>query len=263
MLNILQIIYDRSINNKIINIKDIEKILELLIVHKSLNDYILNINIQPIRSNNLASYSTYDKIITVYIKTIEIMIENIENNILINNKFEKTLYENLLILQIILHEVEHANQQKIVQCENNIEAFIIRLSNLVEDRYEGILYEYCPEERLAEIKSFDELIKITKILNKNLLVLSELLSTERLKRLLRAYHYKDFSINVPIIDYFTIGKKIKVLNAFEFNDNIYELFSLDERFKYGFPISNDEYGTSMKKLILFLNKNFNNRVKIK
>ena len=65
MLNILQIIYDRSINNKIINIKDIEKILELLIVHKSLNDYILNINIQPIRSNNLASYSPYDKIITV------------------------------------------------------------------------------------------------------------------------------------------------------------------------------------------------------
>ena len=57
MENVLKIIYDKSIDNKIIDIKDIDKILELLIIDSQLNNYILNIDIQPIRSNNLASYS--------------------------------------------------------------------------------------------------------------------------------------------------------------------------------------------------------------
>ena len=37
-------------------------------------------------------------------------------------------------------------------------------------------------------------------------------------------------------------------------------YSLKERFKYGFPISVDEYGNSMNKLVLSLKKNFNNRI---
>jgi hypothetical protein len=61
MENILKIIYDKSINNKIIDIDDIDKILDFLINVKQLNNYILNIDIQPIRSNNLASYSSYSK----------------------------------------------------------------------------------------------------------------------------------------------------------------------------------------------------------
>ena len=34
MENILRIIYDKTINNKILNFKDIEKILELLVIEK-------------------------------------------------------------------------------------------------------------------------------------------------------------------------------------------------------------------------------------
>ena len=70
MENILKIIYDKSINNKIIDINDIDKILELLINKKQLNNYILSIDVQQIRSNNLASYSNYSKKITVYPYTI-------------------------------------------------------------------------------------------------------------------------------------------------------------------------------------------------
>ena len=60
--------------------------------------------------------------------------------------------KNLSILQILLHEVEHANQQKIAYHDNTLEALIIRLSYLVNNGYDKNLYEYCPEERLAEIK---------------------------------------------------------------------------------------------------------------
>ncbi|MBQ7140438.1 MAG: hypothetical protein IJO32_02920 [Bacilli bacterium] len=262
MENILKIIYDKSINNNIINLKDIEKILELLIIDKCLNDYISNINVQYIRSNNLASYSTYTKNITVYIKKVEEMVKNIENNILISNNFEIMLYKNLSILQVLLHEIEHANQQKISYKENSLEAFIIRISSLIENDRNDKLYEYCPEERLAEIKSYEEIINLTKYLNNNnILTLSEILDTEKLKRLLRGYHYNNSSINIPIIDYFDLGYKNKISNIINpiAKD---EKYSLTERFHYGFQISNDEYSISMKKLVLSLNKNFNNRINI-
>ncbi len=263
MENILKIIYDKTVNNQILDLKDIEKILELLVIDKCLNDYILNINVQHIRSNNLASYSNYTKNITVYIEKVEQMVKDIEKNILISNDFEILLYKNLSILQVLFHEVEHANQQKIAYNENSLEAFIIRLSYLVKNCYTEELYEYCPEERLAEIKSFEEIITLIGYLNNNLSILPEILYTEQLKRLLRGYHYSNAFINVPIIDYFTLGNKSELLNAFDFSDNIQSQYTLTERFRYGFPISIGEYGTSMKKLILSLNKNFNNRINIK
>lgn len=157
MESILKIIYDKTIDNKILDLKDIENILEILVIEKNLNDYILNINIQQIRSNNLASYSSYTKEITVYTEMINKMVKDIEKSILNINVFETTLYKNLSILQILLHEVEHANQQKIAYHDNTLEALIIRLSYLVNNGYDKNLYEYCPEERLAEIKTFEEI----------------------------------------------------------------------------------------------------------
>ena len=128
MESILKIIYDKTIDNKILDLKDIENILEILVIEKNLNDYILNINIQQIRSNNLASYSSYTKEITVYTEMINKMVKDIEKSILNISVFETTLYKNLSILQILLHEVEHANQQKIAYHDNTLEALIIRLS---------------------------------------------------------------------------------------------------------------------------------------
>ena len=255
----MKVIYDKTINNKILDLKDIEKILELLVIDKCLNDYILNINVQHIRSNNLASYSNYTKKITIYTEKIEQMVKDIKKDILNTNNFETMLYINLSILQVLLHEVEHANQQKIAYNENSLEAFIIRLSFLVTNGYGKKLYELCPEERMAEIKSFEEIIKLIGYINNSkLLVLPEILDNEKLKRLLRGYHYSNSSVNVPIIDYFTYGNKSELLEAFDFSTER----ALNERFKYGFPISTNEYGNSMNKLVLSLNKNFNNRINI-
>lgn len=262
MENILRIIYDKTINNKILNFKDIEKILELLVIEKCLNEYILSINVQPIRSNNLASYSSYTKKITIYTEMIGQMVKDIENNILNTNNFETILYINLSILQILLHEVEHANQQKIAYNDNTLEALIIRLSYLVNNEYDEKIYEYCPEERLAEIKSFDEINNLIGYINKNLTSLPDILKMEKLKRQLRGYHYKNDNINIPIAEYFTYGNKPELLDGIDLTSNVIENYTLSERFKYGFPISTSEYGTSMKKLVLSLQKKFNNRINI-
>lgn len=263
MESILKIIYDKTIKNKILDLKDIEKILEVLVSEKKLNDYILNISVQQIGSNNIASYSTYSKKITICIEMINQMVMDIERNISNIDAFEATLYKNLLILQTLLHEVEHANQQKIAYNDNTLEALIIRLSYLVKDGYAENLYEYCPEERLAEIKTFDEILFLINYITKKVIVLPNIIEMEKLKRQLRGYHYKNNFITIPIADYFTIGNKKELLNIFNLSNICIEKYSLNDRFKYGFPISVNEYGVSMKKLVLSLQKNFNNRIIIK
>ena len=255
MENILKIVFDKANNNEILNLKDIEKILELLVVEKSLNEYILNIDVQLIRSNNLASYSNYTKKITIYTKTIDQMVKDIDSNILNISKFETSLYKNLSILQVLLHEIEHANQQKIAYHNNNLEALIIRLSYLVNNGYDEKLYEFCPEERLAEIKSFEEINTMISYINNKLDLLPNVIETEKLKRQLRGYHYKNNFVTVPIVEYFTIGNKEKLLETFDLSKAALNKYALNDRYKYGFPISNIEYGTAMKKLVLSLQKN--------
>lgn len=263
MENILKIVFDKANNNEILNLKDIEKILELLVAEKSLNEYILNIDVQLIRSNNLASYSNYTKKITIYTKTIDQMVKDIDSNILNISKFETSLYKNLSILQVLLHEIEHANQQKIAYHNNNLEALIIRLSYLVNNGYDEKLYEFCPEERLAEIKSFEEINTMISYINNKLDLLPNVIETEKLKRQLRGYHYKNNFVTVPIVEYFTIGNKEKLLETFDLSKAALNKYALNDRYKYGFPISNIEYGTAMKKLVLSLQKNFKNRINIK
>ena len=198
-----------------------------------------------------------------YAKTIEQMVKDIESHIININKFEETLYINLSILQILLHEIEHANQQKISYNSNTLEALIIRLSYLVNNGYSEKLYEFCPEERLAEIKSFEEISSILSYINNRLILLPDIIEMEKLKRQLRGYHYKKNFVTVPIVEYFTLGNKGNLLEAFDLSDSVLNNYTLDDRYKYGFPISNIEYGTSMKKLVLSLQKNFNNRINIK
>ncbi len=271
MENVLRLIYNKTVKNEVLNLKDIEQILELLIVNKDLNKYILNIDVQPIRSNNLASYSSYTKNITIYAEMIKKMIEDIEMNILNANEFEVMLYKNLSILQILLHETEHANQQKIADNDNNLEAFIIRLSYLVDNAYEDEIYEYCPEEKLAEVKSFEEIIDLMKYLEKESIRLPEIFDIERLNRLLRGYHYIDSHLNIPLETYFTMAKRQDLfcyvdlslnLSSTNFNASLTK-YKLQERLRYGFPISELEYGTSMRKLVLSLNRNFKNKTNVR
>ena len=89
--------------------------------------------------------------------------------------------------------------------------------------------------------------------------LSKILDMEKLKRLLRGYHYTNNSINVPINNYLISGNKTELLSHIErLYNNIN--YSLSDRLKYGFPINNNEYKNLMKKLVLSLSKNFDSKI---
>ena len=69
-------------------------------------------------------------------------------------------------------------------------------------------------------------------------------------------HNKGIALDITI----TNSNNQELLAAFDLTNNVMDDYSLKERFKYGFPISIDEYGNSMNKLVLSLKKNFNNRI---
>ena len=208
MENILKIIYDKSLKNKILDLNDIEIILDRLILNKQLNEYISNMKVQQIGSKILASYSNHTKIITIYSNVIDLMINNINKQLMLADSLSKNLYKNLSILQIIMHEVEHANQERIIHFDNTLESYILRLSELVDDAPE--LYEFKPEERFAEIKSFHEILTLLNILNKKSLKINDLIKIDTLQRLLRGYHYKNKIVHSPLVTYFEKGNKPEI-----------------------------------------------------
>ena len=257
---VLKIIYDNSMNNKIISLKDIDKIMSFIVNCKDLNNFVLDSDVQSIRSKNLASYSVYTKKISIYSNTIEIMLKNIEKNIQNLSDNQRYFYENLTLLQVLLHEIEHANQEKIAYTENSFEAFLIRMTKLITlDNNIDIYYDCCPTERLAEIKSYNEIISFSNDLNIFDASLIKLLNSEKILRQLKGYHYNNKLINVPIIDYFNYGGKTDIIKLVDINNTNY---NLEERFKFGFPITKLEYGESLKEMVLTFNNNFKNRIKL-
>lgn len=263
MEDIFKIIYDLSKNKNVLDYRSIEKILDILVSKKNLNEYIHNINVQSVRSNGLASYSIDTKKIIVYSNTIDRLKNSIEHQIVLTDDFVKKIYINFLILRVILHEVEHANQQKMLNNYdfNSLETLIIKLSYLIVMNKNNldVLYECSPEERFADIKSICEVSSLINYLNTKNVILDELLELEELRSFLRGYHYKNSHLEIPIIKYFSIGKKENVLNLFDLSlDN-----KLRERLYYGFPITVSEYCDNMEKLLMTTNKYFLNKILIK
>lgn len=265
MENIWKIIYDLSINDNLLNISNIDKILEILIDEKDLGEYILNIEVQQMRSNNLASYSNYYKKIVLYSNVIDKMIADIHTNIKTNNNLTKNLYINLSVLQVILHELEHANQEKIINC-NTLESFILRISQIVKSQNQ--IYEFNPIERFAEIKSYNDLLKIVNY--ENDLFLKSLIKNDELQRKIRGYHYFNGKLYSPIELYFIKGKVDYLLSSFEwysddnnlFAINVDKMYSLEDSLFYGFPILDKNYYNIMNNLITNLNKNYKNKINI-
>lgn len=268
MENIMKMIYDLSINNIFLNIDSIDRMLAILIDEKDLNEYILNISVQQIRSNNLASYSSYTKKIVIYSNMIDKMINNISRSLKTNNHLTKNIYINLSILQVVLHEIEHANQEKIISY-NNLEAFILRISQMISPEKE--IYEISPKERLAEIKSYGDILKILGYYINDDDSVSELIKNEEMIRKLRGYHYTDNQLYSPFVSFLILGDKKHLLSSFEWYseknttmlENINKLYNLNECLFYGFPISNENYKNMMIQILATLNRNYNDKIKIK
>lgn len=259
MEGILKIVFDKSKAHQIINIYDIYRIIEFIIIDKQLNDYISNIEIHRIGSNILASYSINKKEIFLFENVLKKMIVDINSEILVLDDFEKILYINLRIIQVIFHEVEHAIQQKYINADN-FDSNIIGDSqiNSCDVIYDDKLYECAPAERFAEIKSILEISSLLLYIKSTVNNLVELFDFEILKRNIRGYHYNGRMVSSPLKTYFTMIDKIFILSKYDFS--VFK--ELDDRFYYGLDISDDEYCETAMKVISKSKKFFTNGIKI-
>ena len=267
MDNVLKVIYDKSVNNEILCEKDAYNLLEFLTLEKQLTEYVTNIKFQPLRSNKIASYSAKEKIININLESAYLILSRL--NLKNLTKIEISMYRNIFILQILLHELEHANQERLLYLNNNLESFIINLSNCVDFSLQDRLYEFSPNERFAEINSFEDILNMIKQISKKMPDLNNVIQTEFMLRTIKGYHYKDSNITSPLIDFSELGNQKEQLECFDWfeNDlrkcyiNVSKKYNLANRKFYGFPISREEYAEDMLYILQYMNFYFTDKVK--
>jgi hypothetical protein len=153
MEKIIELIYNTSINKQILTKKQIVAISEVLISMKKLDKYVSDIEVSKINNWTMGLYNTQTKEIKYFINSLyyhlQILEKHYENNNILNDEISKYLFKNAMIMQVILHEIEHANQDRKVKNENNFERDLIFYANNSSIDYQ-YYYEYNPFERLAE-----------------------------------------------------------------------------------------------------------------
>lgn len=187
---------------------------------------------------------------------------------------EELFYKNLLVTQVVLHELEHANQRKIMDKEESLEGDILRASLSKQDKditiklmqigltgkqidliletqktmkSEGGLI--LPDERLAEIKSHQDIKDTLLEISDDVPNLIEFENASILESKLRGYTFDKGRIISPTIDYLISTGKSFALQKFEwFNrdsraclKNVQSVFSLNDRLMHSLPIDSSEF----------------------
>lgn len=283
-IKLLRLIYDYSINGKLVDINFIEKLIDIVVTSKQLDKYVYNLAILPEKESqiedgiSIASYNPFSKVISVYVDGVNQMLEHNDRYLVLFENIEQIFYKNLSITQVILHELEHANQRKIIEKESSLESEILKLSSaeiniktgikLIKSGYsvEQVMiyimtkkmqsinnyrknYDIAPEERLAEIKSYQEIIDLLSHIKKYVPNLLEFEQTNKLENLLRGFKYDSGFLISPTITYLLESENAHSLNKFEwFNQDYYkclhqskEMYSLEDRLKYGLMIDDKEF----------------------
>lgn len=290
LLKFAKLLFDYSINRKRVDENYISELFDIIINGKNLNEYVRDYRIidecekTGFKSQySVASYNGETKIITLSKEGIDIVVKNQMKYSYLFSDIEYFLYINLLATQIILHELEHVNQEKLIHTGSDMESKILMISSaydiklieklvmskkinpLVAFLYEYIkvekynnkyykFYIYSPHERLAEIKSYQQIIDALSIFNQYSKRIIEFEKICKLENMIKGYDDYSFS---PTILFLKKLKKQEQLKQFDwYSDNSEEAlklsmqhYSLEERLKYGLPASIYEQ-EMIKKYIL-------------
>lgn len=263
MEELIKLIYDYSVSGKLADNEFYYKVIEMVVRMQETDEYLKDVYI--IKKEDYKK-EKYKKVISAFgwaydapagyeknEKIIAILEDNLKQQLSdfiyfpFHTEIDRMLFLNLLITKVLLHELEHVNQQKIKVINNEIEGQILRLVDKNYGRETRQTYLYNPMERLAENKAYDEVFKIIeeiKILSPYLVRFFKRIHAENL---IYGYGYEKCRLIIPTIKYFELhGKKV----PFEwYSANKYKCLSLtkesfpfvNDRLKYGLPISFKEY----------------------
>ena len=182
---IYDIVLKSSSEDKLLSKSNMEDIFEIIRDKNNLKDYCNTIKFNELKEKTLGEYRRYTKKIEV------------DYNKAILREYSNYFESNLMLLEIIIHELEHAKQHRIIKSDVNdkygfIEKILLEsclniyrlneqpapwpdsdikyLENLgIERNVDSLkklaklqysLYCYAPNERMAEINSFYQLKKM-------------------------------------------------------------------------------------------------------
>lgn len=280
MLDIFKLIYEYSKNGKLVDKEFIEKLVQLEIGMKNLGSYyIQNINILSKYAWDEEAIAGYcNGNLNVYMKKMYEKLEIMDKSLDLFSNIEKIFFKNVSVTQVILHEIEHANQVKKRGISQTIESDILRLcygfnsdlsyapeflqkklknpnwlATYIKDNY------FCvPYERLAEMHSCNEMLSILDYMPEYFPNLLEFFEIRKMSRLIMGYLDQNGNLISPTLKYLQGMDIDKYLlecpwyNEKDFaslNDAYMSQFDLSERLKYGFPITEEEFSTTSVKLI--------------
>ena len=286
---LLRLIFDYSKNGKLVDKAYLEKLIDLVVNSKDISQYVQNSEIvssgheETMDGILVAEHRPNRKLIRIYSEAMERMLEDHDRYQELFNGIEQIFYKNVLITQIILHELEHANQRKIAEKEDTLESSILKASLTVideemlfkllsqgftaeqvsryiraEKRLRAENYLILPDERLAEIRSHQEIVGTLEPIKEYTPNLIDFEKTNVFENMLRGYSYNQGRIISPTLEYMKIRKNIDKLKEYEwYDENDQEClkktkaaFSLKKRLNYGLPIDTSEFSGLSSSLLL-------------
>lgn len=275
-LEILELVFDYSIKGKLADNQFVDKIIEIVVKKRNLNDYVRDVifTTEQEGSNDFrttASYNHLTRRIRVNYKNILINMEYFEYCKELFNSLEQIMVRNFKIAQIILHELEHALQTNQADGKNgdSVELKLINASlrlalaiknpnflvaqgldkeiSLQEFRiycererklYEKY-YDFNPAERMAEINSLNTIILSLEPIKKAVFSLYGFECIVLFKTMLNAYQLsKKYGI-CPTQVYLEGTRRGNVWTEFDFYDaNSAQLFeNVSAEYDFGKRIS--------------------------
>ena len=136
----------------------IENIIEIVTKYRNLGDYITDVTYSPIRKKingeaGVAEYDPLNKKINIDLEAVESIIKESEltGSFALDRGMKIAL--RIQIMQYVLHELEHTNQNKIVDDEslkNKIEYKLIKASFDAREGNSPLIYNVTDEDILIE-----------------------------------------------------------------------------------------------------------------
>lgn len=203
-----------------------------------------------------ATYTSSNKKITVYKNGIKRLYDLIDNKDELLDYSDGRFYLTAIFTQIILHELEHAYQQKIVIEEDSDRAMLLYLSILGStDTKETYILSL--KERLAEIKSHRRMLNVLNKLNEKY-YLDRLCMLEYscfLESQIIGYSIENGIIKCPTLKHFRLTGQIEGLidGVDWYNEDericletLKKMYSTYQRINLGLPIDESEYNYHME-----------------
>ena len=286
--DILKLIYDYSRNSRFVDVRFIDKLIELVVRNRSLDSYVKRVAFtNTLRKDNdsivCAAYDVYGSSVVVDTESFATILNRDDRFDCLFNDIEVFFYRNYKIAQIILHELEHASQFKKSDNENDksVEAEIIRAclclnTTLRSSKMQELLrsndefnkffelvlkshkatyreyYELCPIERLAEIYSHRTLLGSLELIKDITPRLYDFYLTSLAESMLLGYEEAWKEGSCPTQVYLKAIKLEDSWNELDFSDES-QTGALNKRLLLGLPVSQSEYD-SVNEIVLSSDK---------